>query len=254
MSASIVEKSQSDDPVLQSVERHEAKDYNEATAELASLRGKTLIGVDEAGRGPLFGRVYAAAVLLHEGFDVSRVKDSKKFTSEKKRAEAAAYIKANSVWSVAYMDEGVIDKINVLQATMRAMHTAIHGVLDKEIDNVQLENVFDKRMVELMIDGNYFKPLFRLDGDKLEQVPHMCIEKGDAIHPCISAASILAKVARDDYVVEMCVENPELDRYGLRKNKGYGTKAHMDAIQQFGLSPWHRKSFNKGSALSLAKD
>jgi len=190
------------------------------------------IGIDEAGRGPLFGRVYAAAVRLNPGFDVTKVKDSKKFTSEKKRAEAAEYIKANSVWSVAYLDEGVIDQMNILQATLRCMHTAIHGVLDQT-----------KGETELMVDGNCFKPLFRLEEGSMIQVPHTCIEKGDAIHPCISAASILAKVARDNYVLEMCVQHPELDLYGLQKNKGYGTKVHREAIQSHGLSPWHRKSF-----------
>lgn len=212
-----------------------------------SLGGGTPIGIDEAGRGPLFGRVYAAAVMLNEGFDVTKVKDSKKFSSEKKRAEAAEYIKANSVWSVAYMDEGVVDQMNILQATLRSMHTAVHGVLDqiKEKDKgmVEKEKVEDKEKVELLVDGNCFKPLFRLENGQMVQVPHTCIEKGDALHPCISAASILAKVARDDYVLEMCRLHPELEKYGLRKNKGYGTKAHRDAIQEHGLSPWHRKSF-----------
>jgi ribonuclease HII len=207
-------------------------------AESASLGG-TPIGVDEAGRGPLFGRVYAAAVLLNDGFDVTKVKDSKKFTSEKKRAEAAAYIQANSVWSVAYMDEGVVDQMNILQATLRCMHTAIHGLLDK----LKHKN----QSIELLIDGNCFKPLFRLENDLMIQVPHTCIEKGDALYPCISAASILAKVARDEYVLDMCAKHPDLNKYGLVKNKGYGTKAHRDAIQEHGLSPWHRKSFNKGS-------
>lgn len=201
---------------------------------LASLTCAKVIGIDEAGRGPLFGRVYAAAVLLNPGFDVTKVKDSKKFTSEKKRAEAAAYIKANSVWSVAYVDEGVVDQINVLQATLRCMHTAVHGLLDQP----GLHGG-----TELLVDGNCFKPLFRLENERMVQVPHTCIEKGDALWPCISAASILAKVARDDYVLEMCDVYPDLDKYGLRKNKGYGTKAHRDAIREYGLSPWHRKSF-----------
>lgn len=201
---------------------------------LTSLTCAKVIGIDEAGRGPLFGRVYAAAVLLNPGFDVTKVKDSKKFTSEKKRSEAAEYIKANSVWSVAYVDEGIIDQINVLQATMRCMHTAVHGLLDQDGDKVG---------IELLVDGNYFKPLFRLENGQMVQIQHTCIEKGDAIWPCISAASILAKVARDDYVLEMCTAHTELDKYGLRKNKGYGTKAHRDAIQEYGLSPWHRKSF-----------
>jgi len=187
------------------------------------------VGLDEAGRGPLFGRVYAAAVMLNEGFDVSRVKDSKKFTSEKKRKEAAEYIMANSVWKVAYMDEEVIDKINILQATMRAMHEAVLGLPCTDI--------------QLLVDGNYFKPLFRVIGDTSVMVPFTCIEKGDVTHPCISAASILAKVSRDEYVLDLCIQHPDLERYGLLKNKGYGTKQHRDALTQYGRSPWHRKSF-----------
>lgn len=187
------------------------------------------VGIDEAGRGPLFGRVYAAAVILNEGFDVSRVKDSKKFTSEKKRKESAEYIKENSMWKVVYMDENVIDQINILKATMRCMHESVLGL---PVTNVQL-----------LVDGNYFKPLFRKIGDDICMVPFTCIEKGDALHPCISAASILAKVARDEYVLEMCQQYPELEKYGLVKNKGYGTKQHCDAIKEHGLTIWHRKSF-----------
>lgn len=190
------------------------------------------VGIDEAGRGPFFGRVYAAAVCLNPDFDVSRVKDSKKFTSEKKRKEAAEYIQANSMWSVAYMDETVIDQINILQATMRAMHQAVLGLPCTD--------------VVLCVDGNYFKPMFRVVGDTTVMVPYTCIEKGDVTHPCISAASILAKVARDEYIVEMCKTHPELERYGLVKNKGYGTQQHRDAIREYGLTQWHRKSFKIG--------
>jgi ribonuclease HII len=193
------------------------------------MQNQMQVGIDEAGRGPFFGRVYAAAVILNSDFDVSRVKDSKKFTNEKKRKEAAEYIKENSIWKVAYMDEKVIDKINILQATMRAMHEAVLGLPCTDI--------------VLLVDGNYFKPLFRVVGDNTQMVPFTCIEKGDVTHPCISAASILAKVAHDDYILDMCKEHPELERYGLVKNKGYGTKQHRDAIREYGLSPWHRKSF-----------
>lgn len=187
------------------------------------------VGLDEAGRGPLFGRVYAAAVVLNDGFDVTRVKDSKKFTSEKKRKEAAEYIMANSVWKVAFVDETVIDKVNILQATMRAMHEAVLQLPCTDI--------------RLLVDGNYFKPLFRMVGNDSVLVPFTCIEKGDVTCPCISAASILAKVSRDEYVREMCQQHPELERYGLLKNKGYGTQQHRDALAQYGRSEWHRKSF-----------
>lgn len=192
------------------------------------VAGHMIAGIDEAGRGPLFGRVYAAAVILKEGFDVSRVKDSKKFTSEKKRKEAAEYIQANSWWKVAWIDETVIDDINILQATMRAMREAALGVPADR----------------LLVDGNAFKPVFRKVGEDMVLIPHECIVKGDVTHPCISAASILAKVSRDEYVREMVANHPELEKYGLLKNKGYGTREHMLAIQEHGLSPWHRKSFS----------
>jgi len=191
-------------------------------------------GIDEAGRGPLFGRVYAAAVILKEGFDVSRVKDSKKFTSEKKRKEAAEYIQANSWWKVAWIDETVIDDINILQATMRAMREAALGVPADR----------------LLVDGNAFKPVFRKVGEDMVLIPFECIVKGDVTHPCISAASILAKVSRDEYVREMVALYPELEKYGLLKNKGYGTREHMRAIQEHGLSPWHRKSFSSSSSVT----
>jgi ribonuclease HII len=186
-----------------------------------------IAGLDEAGRGPLFGRVYAAAVILNDGFDVTRVKDSKKFSSEKKRSEAAEYIRANSIWKVAYMDETVIDKVNILQATMWAMREAVLGI----------------PAGSLLVDGNYFKPVYRLNGDETEMIPFQCVEKGDAIHPCISAASILAKVDHDDYIREMCALHPDLEKYDLLKNKGYGTRSHLDAIKKYGLTQWHRKSF-----------
>jgi ribonuclease HII len=194
------------------------------------LKTVQVVGIDEAGRGPLFGRVYAAAVILNEEFDTSRVKDSKKFTSEKKRKEASDYIKSNSIWNIAYIDEKTIDQINILQATMRAMHEAVLGLPSNHI--------------QLLVDGNYFKPLFRTIGEDIVMVPFTCIEKGDALHPCISSASILAKVARDEYVLDLCQQYPELEKYGLQKNKGYGTQLHRNAIREHGLSPWHRKSFS----------
>lgn len=200
------------------------------------VAGHMVAGIDEAGRGPLFGRVYAAAVILKEGFDVSRVKDSKKFTSEKKRKEAAEYIQANSWWKVAWIDETVIDDINILQATMRAMREAALGVPADR----------------LLVDGNAFKPVFRKVGEDMVLIPHECIVKGDVTHPCISAASILAKVSRDEYVREMVALYPELEKYGLLKNKGYGTREHMLAIQEHGLSPWHRKSFSSSVTSTTA--
>ena len=191
------------------------------------------IGVDEAGRGPLFGRVYTAAVILpKDGFDHDLVKDSKKFTSEKKINEVAEYIKKNATsWAVAYEDEKSIDKLNIRQATLKAMHTAIKSLSPNS----------DTR---LLIDGNDFKPMMMMSNGIYRQINHVCIEGGDNTYSAISAASILAKVSRDAYIEELCTDNPELsERYGINKNKGYGTKKHIDGIKEYGITPWHRKSY-----------
>ena len=194
------------------------------------------IGIDEVGRGPMFGRVYTAAVILpKEGFDHSKMKDSKKFHSKKKINEVSEYIKENAIaWSIQWEDEKVIDKINIRNATHSAMHKAIKEIYDKEND---------KNYV-LLVDGNDFKPYIVIKENILEQVSHVCIEGGDNKYSSIAAASILAKVARDAYIDEMCVLNPELiEKYDLNNNKGYGTKKHMDGISEHGITEWHRRSF-----------
>jgi ribonuclease HII len=198
------------------------------------------IGVDEVGRGPLFGRVYTAAVILpKEGtFDHSKLKDSKKFHSTKKIQEVATYIKENAIaWAVAYEDEQTIDTINILQATQSAMHKAIQEVR-KQINKES--NIY------LLIDGNYFKPITILHNKtkKIDSIPFTCIEGGDNKYTPIAAASILAKVARDQYIQDLCLANPELvEYYDLGNNKGYGSKKHMEGIKQHGISIWHRRSF-----------
>lgn len=192
---------------------------------------ETEIGVDEAGRGPLFGRVYCAAVILPLTMDFSFIKDSKKFTSKKKIREAADKIKQHALaWSVAFSDEKTIDDINILQATMKAMHTCILNILPEE--------------GTLLVDGNYFKPITRILNEAWHTVPYTCVEKGDSTYYSIAAASILAKVARDDYILDLCEQHPYLvERYGLDKNKGYGAKKHMDGIREHGITEWHRKSY-----------
>jgi ribonuclease HII len=217
------------------------------------------IGVDEAGRGPMFGRVYAGAVILPKSLDTFQhalMKDSKKFHSEKKIREVAAYIKTNAIaWAVGWADEREIDELNIRRATHKAMHQAINDILVKQND---------KKNILLLVDGNDFTP-FVLPGPAtlvpatlvpatlvpatlvpatLVPVQHVCIEGGDNTYSCIAAASILAKVARDDYIAELCTKEPDLiTRYDLLKNKGYGTKKHMDGIKQYGLTPYHRKTF-----------
>jgi ribonuclease HII len=188
------------------------------------------IGVDEVGRGPLFGRVYTAAVVLPKSnaFDHARMKDSKRFHSTKKIEEAAEYIKTNAVaWAVTFEDERAVDELNILQATQRCMHRCISDVLGK---------IPDPTKCLLLIDGNYFNPY---DG-----LTHECIEGGDNKYSAIAAASILAKVERDAYILDLCVQHPELkERYNLDKNKGYGTKQHLDGIKKYGGTQWHRQTF-----------
>jgi ribonuclease HII len=202
------------------------------------------IGVDEAGRGPLFGRVYAAAVVLprSDDFDHSKMKDSKKFHSKKKIEEVAEYIKTNAIaYSVKYEDERVIDEINILQATQQAMKSAILDVKS------QLQKKDENANILLLIDGNYFKgmpPTLNKKTNKLETISYQLIEKGDDKFTSIAAASILAKVARDQYIEDLCKENPELiTNYNIDKNKGYGSKKHLEGIKEHGITIWHRRTF-----------
>ena len=199
------------------------------------------IGVDEAGRGPMLGRVYTAAVILPKDesiFNHSLMKDSKKFTSVKKIQEAAEYIKKNAIsWVVGYSTEQVIDTLNIRNATHRAMHDAIRGVINSL--------TYKPEQYHLLVDGNDFTPFISYFNEQgFIQISTTCIEGGDNKYSAIAAASILAKVSRDMYIEELCKEQPILDeRYGLLKNKGYGTKRHMDGIKEYGITQFHRKSF-----------
>ena len=152
------------------------------------------IGVDEAGRGPLFGRVYSAAVILpKDNFDFSQIKDSKKFHSKKKIQEVAEYIKNKSLyWSVSYEDEETIDRINILKATQWSMHKNLNNIFEKCYDS--------NNKYLLLIDGNYFLPYTRIIDDEIMKMNHVCIESGDNLYSSIAAASILAKVERDKYI------------------------------------------------------
>jgi ribonuclease HII len=206
------------------------------------------LGVDESGRGPLFGRVYTSAVILpkDETFDFSKVKDSKKFHSKKKIEEVAEYIKLNALcWEINYVDEKTIDEINILQATQLSMHNSINEVCRKYKEKY----LVDKKDItfSLLIDGNYFNPIttYNKETNKFENISYVTIEGGDNKYASIAAASILAKVERDKYIAELCDKNPELkEYYGIDKNKGYGVKKHLEGIKEHGISLWHRKTFS----------
>lgn len=181
--------------------------------------GKIEAGCDEAGRGCLAGSVYAAAVILPEDYQNDLLNDSKQLT-EKKRYQLREIIQRDAVaWAVGIVTPEEIDKINILNASILAMHRAL--------DQLKV------RPEAIIIDGNRFK--------KYQDLPHTTIVKGDGKYLSIAAASILAKTYRDDYMNELAKEYPQ---YDWLSNKGYPTKKHRDAIRQYGITPYHRKSYN----------
>jgi ribonuclease HII len=196
-----------------------------------SDRSEIQIGIDEAGRGSLIGPVFVGAVIWDNDIDSEKllnIKDSKKL-SKKMRNEMRQYIEKNALaWSVAYCDHTVVDEMNILNATYKAMHKALLDVYDNNI-----------KFNRILVDGNKFKPLMTSNGF----IPHQCVVGGDNKYIQIAAASILAKTHHDEYIENLCIDNPHLCKYGLLKNQGYGTLEHRKAIKQNGLSEYHRKSF-----------
>lgn len=183
-------------------------------------------GSDEAGRGCLAGPVFAAAVILPRDFTDEILFDSKQLT-EKQRDKLRPVIEANAVaWAVASVDAGTIDKINILNASLLAMHKAIRQLS-------QLPQL-------LLIDGNRFNPY--------PDIPHYCIVKGDEKYLSIAAASVLAKTYRDEYMQQIHEQYPA---YSWKNNKGYPSKKHRDAIARYGITPYHRKSFRMAEQLRL---
>ena len=193
-------------------------------------QGKVEAGCDEAGRGCLAGSVFAAAVILPEGYQNQLLNDSKQLT-EKKRYQLREMIERDAVaWAVGIVTPEEIDKINILNASILAMHRAL--------DQLQV------RPEAIIVDGNRFKPYYERGerGEvRGERIPHTTIVKGDGKYLSIAAASILAKTYRDDYMNQLAEEYPQ---YDWKSNKGYPTKKHRDAIRQYGITPYHRKTFN----------
>ena len=195
---------------------------------------KNEIGIDEAGRGPFFGPVYAAAVVWGDASDNDLIKDSKKL-SFKKRKEAVKWIKENiKLYGIGYSSNDEIDKLNIINATKLAMERAVNVILEKNKD-------IDFNL--LVIDGiGWDKKKFDIN---LTKFSINQVVKGDAKFRNIAAASILAKDAHDEHITRICNENKDLnERYDLLNNKGYGTKKHIEGIKLHGLSIFHRQSFN----------
>jgi ribonuclease HII len=175
-------------------------------------------GCDEAGRGCLAGPVFAAAVILPEGFSNPELNDSKLLTAAQ-RQRLRKEIEENAIaWAVASVDHITIDRINILQASLKAMHEAVN--------KLSITPQF------LLIDGNRFNPF--------PGIPHECFVKGDGRFLSIAAASVLAKTHRDEFMSRIYHEYPH---YGWDRNKGYPTETHIRALQIHGPSPWHRRSF-----------
>lgn len=176
-------------------------------------------GCDEAGRGCLAGPVVAAAVILPKDFDHPLLNDSKQL-SPSVRQKLVPIIKSSAIsYGIGFVDHEEIDRINILQSSFKAMH--------KALDDLSV------RPESLLIDGNRFVPY--------SDIEYHCMVKGDSRYMPIAAASILAKETRDDFMKSLSLDYPQ---YGWEKNKGYPTQAHKEAIQEFGLSKYHRKSFN----------
>jgi len=176
------------------------------------------VGIDEVGRGPLAGPVVAVACAMPDDFTDDRIRDSKKITSEKKREMLAKYIEENALsLGVGIVCNILIDKVNILKATRQAMHVALRKI-DVDYDRIIVDSVFLKHMTKPFANPN----------------------RGEDAHISVAAASIYAKVYRDNLMKRLHLEYP---MYNWYKNKGYGAKVHTDAIKEHGLSPYHRRSF-----------
>jgi ribonuclease HII len=183
--------------------------------------GKIEAGCDEAGRGCLAGSVYAAAVIFAPDYQNEEINDSKQLTDHR-RHQLREIIERDAVaWAVGVVTPEEIDKINILKASFLAMHRAL--------DQLKV------RPEAIIVDGNKFKPY------GVPPLPHTCIVKGDGKYLAIAAASILAKTYRDDYMNRLADEYPQ---YDWRSNKGYPTKKHREAIKEYGITPYHRRSYN----------
>lgn len=182
-------------------------------------QGRVEAGCDEAGRGCLAGSVYAAAVILPPDYHNERLNDSKKLTARQRYALRQDIERDAVAWAVGVVTPQEIDQINILNASILAMHRAL--------------DQFQVRPEAIIVDGNRFKPY--------RDLPHTTIVKGDGKYLSIAAASILAKTYRDDEMVRLAQEYPD---YDWQHNMGYPTRKHREAIRQHGVTPYHRRTFN----------
>jgi ribonuclease HII len=201
----------------------------------------TTIGVDEVGRGTLFGNVIACAVILPETFKDNiylQIKDSKKL-SFKKRHFLANYIKENAIaYGIGVVSPDEIDEINILQASIKAMHIALYEVMKKTSFN------------KIIVDGNYFTPIIPLNENEI--IEFECIPKADSEYLNVASASIIAKDYHDNEILKLLEEEPDLNKYDLKNNMGYATLNHRKAIEKYGIHKLHRKTFR--SCINIKND
>ncbi|MBS0011887.1 MAG: ribonuclease HII [Bacteroidales bacterium] len=189
-------------------------------------RKLTEAGCDEAGRGALAGPVVAAAVILTRRYRSEILNDSKRLSVRVRDTMRKEICEKAFSWNVAMVDNNEIDQINILRATYKAMHLAIEGL--------------SRKPEFLLVDGNYFIPF--------KDIPFKTIVEGDSKFMSIAAASVLAKTYRDEYMIKLHDEYPQ---YGWKNNKGYPTPEHREAINKYGVTPYHRKTFNLGDSQML---
>jgi len=194
-------------------------------------KDKIEVGVDEVGRGCLFGPIVIGSVVWmnEDPYPDYTIKDSKKCSVEQ-RSLLSDYIQSFAIaQETQFISEKDVDSMNVLQATMKGMHQS----LDKITQQLDIDTI--------LVDGNYFP--FYTHKDTFDVISHICVTNGDNRYKSIAAASILAKQTRDTYILQLVEEYPELKKYDIQNNKGYGTKKHIDAIKEYGITPWHRRTF-----------
>jgi ribonuclease HII len=198
------------------------------------LTDKYTIGIDEVGRGTIFGNVVACGVILPEEFPDNtylKIKDSKKL-SKKNREILADYIKENAIaYSICEISPEEIDRINILQASLKAMSNCVYEIMKKNKIN------------KIIVDGNHFNPIMSNDEDEDKIIEIECIPKADNIYLSVASASILAKVYHDKQILKLLEEEPELNKYDLKNNMGYATIKHKKAIETYGIHHLHRKTF-----------
>ena len=199
----------------------------------------TTAGVDEVARGSLIGDVVACCVILPETFPDEiylQIKDSKKLSSKKRRF-LADYIKKNAIaYGIGCVSAKEIDEINILQASIKAMHLAIYQVIKKAKFN------------KIIVDGNHFIPIIGNSSENNDEddiiIDYECVPKADGIYLNVAAASIIAKDYHDQYILNLIQKEPDLNKYDLKNNMGYATLKHRQAIEQYGIHELHRKTFS----------